>query len=381
MAIVKFSIRGPIMFADYNEKLAKLIVQYAVKVEPEDTVLIKSPINAESLVKAVYSEILQAGGYVVFVDFSFNGQQELYFKYASENQLKYVSPIKKDIITTIKKVISIYSSFNTRDLTSVPPEKKVMVAEANKELDKIFFARAGSKDLRWNLSPYPCDAFAQEANMGPLEYLEFAYHALNLHQPEPVKFWQDFERKQQNFVDILNKGSTLQITGDDTDLTLGIKGRTWENCSGHENLPDGEVFTAPIEDDVNGTIRFTYPGIFSGQEIEDIRLTFKDGKVVEFDAAKGKDLLDKIVTTIPNANVLGELAVGTNYGIQRFTKNMLFDEKMGGTVHLALGSGYPETGSKNESSIHWDILKDMKSPESKILLDGNLIYKEGKWLI
>jgi aminopeptidase len=369
------------MFADYNEKLAKLIVQYAVKVEPEDTVLIKSPINAESLVKAVYSEILQAGGYVVFVDFSFNGQQELYFKYASENQLKYVSPIKKDIITTIKKVISIYSSFNTRDLTSVPPEKKVMVAEANKELDKIFFARAGSKDLRWNLSPYPCDAFAQEANMGPLEYLEFAYHALNLHQPEPVKFWQDFERKQQNFVDILNKGSTLQITGDDTDLTLGIKGRTWENCSGHENLPDGEVFTAPIEDDVNGTIRFTYPGIFSGQEIEDIRLTFKDGKVVEFDAAKGKDLLDKIVTTIPNANVLGELAVGTNYGIQRFTKNMLFDEKMGGTVHLALGSGYPETGSKNESSIHWDILKDMKSPESKILLDGNLIYKEGKWLI
>ena len=369
------------MFADYNDKLAKLIVHYAVKVEPEDTVLIRAPTNAEPLVKAVYSEVLQAGGYVTLVDFSFNGQLELFYKYASDNQLKYVDPIKMDLIKTVKKYISLYASFNTRDLISVPPKKKVMVAEAGKEMNKIFLERAGSKDLRWNISPYPCDAFAQEANMGPLEYLEFAYHALNLHQPDPVKFWQDFEKKQQVVVDILNKGSTMQIIGEDTDLTLGIAGRPWENCSGHENLPDGEVFTAPIEDAVNGTIRFTYPGIMSGQEIEDIHLTFKDGKVVDFKAEKGLELLEEIVTTIPNANVLGELAVGTNYGIKRFTKNMLFDEKMGGTVHLALGSGYPETGSKNESSIHWDILKDMKSPGSKILLDGNMIYEEGKWLI
>ena len=369
------------MYADYNDKLAKLIVQYAVKIEPDDTVFIKGPTIAEPLIKAVYSETLQAGGNVVFVDFGFNGQQELFYKYASDKQLKYVDPIKLDLIKNIKKYINIYASFNTRELTSVPPEKKVIVAEAGKELNKIFLERAATKDLRWNLSPFPCNAFAQEANMGPLEYLDFAYHALNLHKPEPVKFWQNFEKKQQVIVDILNKGSTMQIIGEDTDLTLGIAGRLWENCSGHENLPDGEVFTAPIEDAVNGTIRYSYPGIFSGQEIEDIRLTFKDGKVVNFDAAKGKELLEKIITTIPNANILGELAVGTNYGIQRFTKNMLFDEKMGGTVHLALGSGYPETGSKNESSIHWDILKDMKSPDSKILLDGDLIYKEGKWLI
>ena len=369
------------MFSDYNEKLAKLIVQYAVKIEPEDTVIIKAPTIAEPLVKTVYRETLRAGGHVILVDLSFDGQDELFFKFASDNQLKYINPIKLDIVKTLKKYINIYASFNTRDLTSVPPEKKVMVAEAGKEMNKIFLKRASTKELRWNISPFPCNAFAQEANMGPLEYLEFAYKALNLHQPDPVKFWQDFEKKQQHIVDILNKGSSLQIIGEDTDITLGIAQRPWENCSGHENLPDGEVFTAPIEDAVNGTIRFTYPGIFSGQEIEDIRLTFKDGKVVEFDAAKGKDLLEKIVTTIPNANILGELAVGTNYGIQRFTKNMLFDEKMGGTVHLALGSGYPETGSKNESSIHWDILKDMKSSESKILLDGEMIYKEGKWLI
>ncbi len=369
------------MFSDYNEKLAKLIVQYAVKIEPEDTVIIKAPTIAEPLVKTVYRETLRAGGHVILVDLSFDGQDELFFKFASDNQLKYINPIKLDIVKTLKKYINIYASFNTRDLTSVPPEKKVMVAEAGKEMNKIFLERASTKELRWNISPFPCNAFAQEANMGPLEYLEFAYKALNLHQPDPVKFWQDFEKKQQHIVDILNNGSSLRIIGEDTDLTLGIAQRPWENCSGQENLPDGEVFTAPIEDAVNGTIRFTYPGIFSGQEIEDIRLTFKDGKVVDFDADKGKDLLKKIVTTIPNANILGELAVGTNYGIQRFTKNMLFDEKMGGTVHLALGAGYPETGSKNESSIHWDILKDMKSPESKILLDGEMIYKEGKWLI
>ncbi len=369
------------MYADYNEKLAKLVVQYAVKVEPGDTVYIKAPTVASSLVKYVYLEVIQAGGYITFVDLSFNGQDELFFKYASENQIKYVNPLKLELIKTVKKYINLYASFNTRDLTSVPPEKKVMIAEANKEINKIFLERAGSKDLMWNISPYPCDAFAQEANMGPLEYKKFAYNALNLHQPDPVQFWKDFETKQQKVVDILDKGATMQIIGEDTDLTLGIKGRIWENCSGHENLPDGEVFTAPIEDAVNGTIRFTYPGIMAGQEIEDIRLTFKEGKVVEFDAAKGKELLEKMVTTVPNADVLGELAVGTNYGIQRFTKNMLFDEKMGGTVHLALGSGYPETGSKNESSIHWDILKDMKVPGSKILLDGDVIYKEGKWLI
>ncbi|MCK5343307.1 MAG: aminopeptidase, partial [Candidatus Heimdallarchaeota archaeon] len=317
------------MFSDYNEKLAKLIVQYAVKIEPEDTVIIKAPTIAEPLVKTVYRETLRAGGHVILVDLSFDGQDELFFKFASDNQLKYINPIKLDIVKTLKKYINIYASFNTRDLTSVPPEKKIMVAEAGKEMNKIFLERASTKELRWNISPFPCNAFAQEANMGPLEYLEFAYKALNLHQPDPVKFWQDFEKKQQHIVDILNKGSSLQIIGEDTDITLGIAQRPWENCSGHENLPDGEVFTAPIEDAVNGTIRFTYLGIFSGQEIEDIRLTFKDGKVVEFDAAKGKDLLEKIVTTIPNANILGELAVGTNYGIQRFTKNMLFDEKMG----------------------------------------------------
>ena len=368
------------MYADYSEKLAKLIVNYSVDVQPDDTVYIAGQINAEELVREVYREVIQAGGNVIRVRLLFNGEMEILYKYATEKQLKYVDSLNLDLYKKVKKVIQIYSDYNTRALTNVDPEKIVIFNEARKEIDKIFLQRAANKELQWNVSPFPCDSFAQEANMGRDEYLEFAYHALNLHQPDPIQFWTKFRDEQKKIIEILNMGSEFQIIGEDTDLTLAVNGRKWINCCGDYNLPDGEVFTSPDEEGVNGTIRFTYPGIYQGREIEDVRLTFKEGKVVSFDALKGKKLLEKMLT-IENADTLGELAVGTNYGIQSFTKNMLFDEKMGGTVHLALGSGYPESGSKNESSIHWDILKDMKGSEAKILLDGEVIYQAGKWLI
>ncbi|MFW9997764.1 MAG: aminopeptidase [Candidatus Odinarchaeota archaeon] len=368
------------MYSDFSEKLASLIVNYSVKVQPGDTVLMQSPINAEPLVREIYREIIQAGGHVVRMDFSFNGQTEIFYKYASEEQLKYENPFLLEVISKATKLIAIYSEYNTKGLTNVDPEKKKIFAEARKEISRIYTTRAAKKELYWNLSPYPCDAFAQEANMGKLEYLEFVYKALNLHQPDPVKFWTKVQEDQEKITVILDKGSELRIIGKDTDLILAIEGRKWINSCGERNLPDGEVHSSAHENGVNGKIRFTYPGIYQGQEIEDIRLSFRDGMVIDYDAAKGKKLLEELLT-ISNANVLGEVAIGTNYGIQKFTKNMLFDEKMGGTVHLALGSGYPDSGSKNESSIHWDILKDMKDPGSEIRLDGEVIYREGKWLI
>ncbi len=368
------------MYADYSQKLAKLIVNYSVGVQPGDKVLINTSTNAEELTREVYREILIARGNVVRINFGFNAQEEIFYKYSSDEQLQFVDPLYVESWKQIDKMIAIYSTFNTKALTNVSPEKKTMVAKARTEITKIYLERAAKKELRWNLSPNPCNSFAQEANMGLQEYIEFAYKALNLHKDDPVEFWKKIETEQEKIVEILNKGSEMRIIGQDTDLVLGITGRSWVNCCGHENLPAGEVFTAPHEDNVNGTVRFTFPGIYQGQEIEDVKLSFKDGKVINSSAAKGDELLKKILE-IPDANILGELAVGTNYGIQTFTKNMLFDEKMGGTIHLALGSGYPETGSKNESAIHWDLLKDMKGPEAKILLDGDMIYKEGKWLI
>ncbi|MFX0015676.1 MAG: aminopeptidase [Promethearchaeota archaeon] len=368
------------MYADYSEKLAKLIVQYSVNVQPNDLVMIQAPIIAENLFREIFREILKAGGLIIREKFLFNGRDEIFYNTASDEQLKYVDELEVEYWKKADVLIAILSDYNTRALTNVSADKKVIVKEAKKEINEIYLERAAKKELKWNLSPYPCDAYAQEANMGQIEYTDFVYHAINLHQTSPLEFWQNVEKTQKKIVDILNKGSEFRIIGEDTDLILAIENRKWVNCCGHENLPDGEVFTGPHEEGVNGQIRFTYPGIYEGQEIEDVRLSFRDGKVVDFDAAKGKELLKKMLT-IKNADTIGELAVGTNYGITQFTKNILFDEKLGGTVHLALGSGYPESGSKNQSAIHWDILKDMKSEESKILLDNEIIYTAGKWLI
>ncbi|MHA1212338.1 MAG: aminopeptidase [Candidatus Heimdallarchaeota archaeon] len=368
------------MYGDFSEKLAKLVVKYAVKVQPGDLVQIRGGANADDLIREIYREALLAGGHIIHVNVGIPGTREIFFKNANDEQLKYIDSINFDLAKRITKAIYIYSSFNTRALSNIDPNKQTMFKEANREVSKIIYDRAAKGELDWSLCPYPCLALAQEASMGIDEYREFVYKALALDKEDPIAHWKNVEKEQDKIIKFLDKGKEFRIIGEDTDLTLGIEDRKWMNCCGHINLPDGEVFTAPIETAVNGTIRFSFPGIFMGQEIENIWLKFKDGQVVDFDAAKGKDLLEKVLN-MDNAKILGELAVGTNYGIQRFTKNMLFDEKMGGTVHLALGMGYPESGSKNDSPIHWDILKDMKPKGSKILLDGEVIYEEGQWKI
>ncbi|NHJ32747.1 MAG: aminopeptidase [Asgard group archaeon] len=368
------------MYGDFSEKLAKLVVQYSLNIQKGDLVTIRGAANAEDLIREIYRETIKAGGHIVRMSIGFAGFREIFFKHASEEQIKYVDDIEYDLIKKVTKSVNVFSSYNTRSLTNVNPELLTMQREATKELNAIYMKRSAEGSLDWVICPYPNLSMAQEANMGIEEYREFVYKSLALDKPDPVKHWKNVEKEQDEIIKILDKGKEFRIIGEDTDLTLGIEGRKWINCCGDFNLPDGEVFTAPIENAVNGTIRFTYPGIYMGKEVENIWLKFKDGQVVDYGAVKGKEVLEKVLE-LENAKILGELAVGTNYGIQRFTKNMLFDEKIGGTVHLALGSGYPESGSKNVSPIHWDILKDMKSKDSIILLDGEEIYKAGKWLI
>jgi aminopeptidase len=246
---------------------------------------------------------------------------------------------------------------------------------------KIYKERVAKKELRWTIVPYPCDAFAQDAEMDTDAYTEFVYKALKLDEDDPAETWRGVEQKQDKIVKYLEHVEKIHVLGEDTDLTLNVKGRPWNNSCGHNNLPDGEVFTSPIEDSINGHIRFTYPGIFQGKEIKNIYLEFEDGKVVKGTAEKGQDLLDSVLS-IENADRVGEFAVGTNYGVQKFTKNMLFDEKMGGAIHMALGRGFAKTNSENmDCVIHWDILKDMQSEDSKIIADGEVIYQAGKWQI
>jgi aminopeptidase len=363
------------------ENLAKIAVEYSLEVEKGHTVLVYGPSIAKELFQALGIVIMKAGAHPVYLP-TLEGMTELYFMNATDEQLIFVNETEKLISEKFDRVIQISADFNTRKLSKVSPEKMglYMGSPERKETIALFDKRVSEGKVKWVIVPFPCQAHAQEANMDLFSFSEFVNKSLLLDKENPIEEWRRIHREQDKIVNYLNKIEKVQVLGEETDLTLSVKGRTWENCSGQQNLPDGEVFTGPVEDSVNGKIRFTYPGIYYGQEIEDIYLEFKDGEVVNATAKKGEEILKEILK-IENANRIGEFAIGTNYGVTKFTKNMLFDEKMGGTLHCALGLGFDETGSKNKSPIHWDMLKDMKLPGSMVLADGRVIYEEGKWKI
>lgn len=359
------------------EKLAKLCVHYSVNLKPKEKVLIQGHPSAFPLINEIYKECLLSDAYPLTygnLDLTYT-----FYKYAKEHQLKFVSPFEKFLAENIDVTIRVYCDPNPKKLTNITPEKVKTHAAARKELMEIFNKRTSEGKLRWTLLPYPIRAQAQEASMSLTEYEDFVYASCLVDKEDPIAEWKKIHQRQEKICEFLNKVNEIHITGEDTDLTFNVKGRKWINCSGEENMPDGEVFTAPIENSANGTIRFTFPGIVAGREVEDIKLTFKDGKVVDASAVKGNELLQQILK-IEGANRIGEAAIGTNYAITRFTKNMLFDEKMGGTIHIALGNSYPESGGLNKSAIHWDILKDMKK-DGEIYADNELFYKNGKFLI
>lgn len=239
--------------------------------------------------------------------------------------------------------------------------------------------RTGTYDLRRNLCQFPTQAGAQEAGMSLKEYENFIFQSCYLFEDDPIQAWKNVSKMQQGIVDHLNKCSHVRYKGNDIDISFSCAGRTWINSDGKTNMPSGEVYTAPVENSVNGTIRFSYPSLYMGQEAEDVTLWVKDGVVEKWEARRGKDLLDQVFA-IPGARVFGEAAVGTNMNIQRMTKNILFDEKIGGTIHMAVGQSYPQCGGKNESSVHWDMITDM-TQGGEIYADNELIYQNGKFLI
>ncbi len=365
----------------FYQRLAKLAVNYSIGVKKDQRVVVLGPTIAEELFQALYMETLKTGGHPLLLP-SIEGDDELLFKYGSEEQLKYLDEVIKTIFKEFDCLIYIFGDYNTRRLSMVDSKSvaKHYGSQARLELNKLIDDRFLKGEYKWVGIPFPSHSVAQEANMDLFSYVEFVEKALFLDKEDPVKEWKEIEVNQEKLIKILNASEKVRVLGDDTDLEFSVKGRTWENCCGHENLPDGEVATCPVEDSVNGHIRFTYPGVYLGKEIENIYLKFENGKVTEGTADKAEDLLKEIIS-IDNADILGEFAIGTNYGITDFTKNMLFDEKIGGTIHCALGLGFPECGGKNECAIHWDILKDMRSTGSKIIADGKVIYEEGQWKI
>jgi len=366
---------------NFNERLAKLAVNYSVKVKPGDNVLIRGYEVSIDLMRQIYVESLKAGGNPR-IQVTISGTQELFYKYANDEQLVYIDPVIKKQYETVNCIINIMDDYNRKKFALINPEKMQRVNKTPEfmELMEIYKEREIKGELKWVILPNPCDSLAQEANMDLYNYRDFVTNALYLDKEDPAAEWQRVHDEQQRLIEILNTTSTIHILGEDTDISMSVKERKWLNSDGSRNLPGGEVFTSPVENSVNGHIRFTYPGIFSGKEVENIYLDVKDGKVIKAIAQKGQDLLDEVLKN-ENANIFGEFAIGTNKGIKQFTKAILFDEKIGGCIHMALGRSFPEAGGKNMSAIHWDILKNMESVNSKVLADGKVIYHAGEWKI
>jgi aminopeptidase len=366
--------------------LAKTLVQYSAKVKKEDHVAIFFQPVAIPLVREVYREVLRAGAFpnlllgldrthVEIDEFAY-----ILFTEGNEDQIKHVSPLEEIVRSEFDAFFNIRSQINTRNLSTVDPAKQSMRAKAYSELSKVFLERSAAGDLRWTLTMFPTQAYAQDAEMSLSEFEDYVYSTTYADTDDPIGAWQAIHDEQQVYVDWLKGKKNVQVKGPDADLTLSIEERTFINSDGKHNMPSGEIFTGPVEDSVNGWVRYTYPAVLSGHEVEGIELHFKEGKVVKASAKKNEDFLIKMLDTDEGSRYLGEFAIGTNKRITRFIKNILFDEKIGGTIHMAVGAGYPETGSKNMSAIHWDMICDMRDG-GQIIVDGELMYESGEFKI
>ncbi len=370
-----------LVFDAYLEKYARLLVEYSVGVRRGDSVAIRFWTEALPLARAVYREVLRRGGHPsLFIEDDVAA--EIFYEEASDEQLSFVEPSRRALYTEYDVVITLFAPSHTKNLLGIPSEKQAKRSKALEPYFTRFLQEAAEGKKRWVLAAYPTLAMAQEAGMRPLEFEEFVARAVKVTEDDPVAAWQSLSARLRRIVDeVLSKADELVFKGPGIDLTVKVGGRRWIIDDGHENMPGGEVFTGPVEDSVEGCVHFDFPSVYRGVEVEGVKLCFRKGVVVEYDAVKGRDFLEKMLSVDEGAKRLGELAFGLNYGITRATKEILFDEKIGGTIHMALGNGYPETGSKNRSAIHWDLIKDMRSPEARVYADGELIYRAGRFLI
>jgi aminopeptidase len=358
-------------------KLANVLVNYSMEIKPGQELAIYTSPLADELTLAVYGAAVKAGAHV-FVWSEVPGVTELLFEQASDEQLDHISPVRKLITETFDALLIIDAEWNTRRLSATDPARLARREEAYAPVSKTFSERAARRELRWAYTVVPTHSWAQEADMSLSDYTEFVYGAGMLNEPDPVAFWRGMEEQQQRLVAWLAGKDRLVLRGANVDLTMSVKDRPFISSSGRRNFPDGEIFAGPVENSANGWIRFSYPAIQGGREVAGIALWFEEGKVVKETASKGEDLLTALLNTDPGARHLGEVGIGTNYGIGRCTKNIAFDEKIGGTIHLAVGASYPESG-KNESGVHMDMVCDMNDAE--VTADGELFYKNGRFVV
>jgi aminopeptidase len=361
------------------QKLAEVLVHYSTGVKPGDLVIIQAEDAAIEWIEVVAGEVIKAGAHAeVLVNLPQVREQLL--KSGSEAQLLHENVVMKSALQKADVWLTAWGSRNTKANSNIDSQKLQLAMKGDGGWREIFSKRMREGALRWCGAQFPTNAEAQEAGMSLREYQDFVYGAGLLTSADPVLEWAKIQGQQEKWVNYLNGKGELRIISEHTDLKINVSGRKWVNCCGKINFPDGEIFTSPVENGVHGYITFSYPGIYLGKEIEEIYLEVRDGKVITASAKKGEDLLKALLDTDQGARYFGEVAIGTNYQIGRFTKNMLFDEKIGGTVHLAIGDALPGTGGVNHSIIHWDMLCDMHTT-GRIYADGELFYEKGRFLI
>ncbi|MGB7536920.1 MAG: aminopeptidase [Anaerolineales bacterium] len=364
------------------ENLAKILVHYSTRVKENDKVMIRGyPLDPEAtpLIAEVFREVLKAGGHP-HIAADIENIRYIFLTEASENQLLQPDIISKMVAEEYDVDIRIGCDTNTRSLTGVKPEVWKTRSRAYTEINELWSRRTASGELRWVVTRYPTHAYAQDAGMSVIEFSDIFYNSAFADSEDPLSQWKKMQADQERLVKALDGKRHVRIAGEGIDLEMSIADRKFISCHGRANIPDGEIFTGPVEDSVDGTVRFSYPCIWAGTEVGGVELVFKKGKVVKAGAEKNEGFLQEMLKTDDGAQSLGEFGIGTNNQIKRFTGNMLFDEKIGGTIHLALGNGYPESGSKNKSAIHWDMLCDMRKG-GQIFIDETLVYDSGVFTI
>ena len=366
------------------QKFAKVLVEHSARIVPGDRVLIEATTAAEPLIRELYIQILEKGGIphpmIALPGMMPFSQDDMYVTYAkTDAQLEFVPTFYKLAYDQFESRIRIHSATNTHGSSNLDGVKGGKRGKALSAITEAQFRRGAEGVFKWVTTQYPTEAYAQDANMSLQEYEDFVFGAVHTNEDDPIAFWKSVETKQQTAVDYMKGKNQVILRGPNVDLTLSVKGRTFMNSFGTFNMPDGEIYTGPVEDSVNGWVRFTYPANYGGVSVEGAEVTFSKGRVQKAQADKNQDYLLKTLDSDGGARYLGEFAIGTNFDIQRFTGQILFDEKIGGSFHIAFGAGYPETGSKNKSSIHWDMICDMRT-DSEILVDGELFYKNGQFV-
>ncbi|MDP7116494.1 MAG: aminopeptidase [Candidatus Woesearchaeota archaeon] len=346
-------------------KLAEILTNYSIVIKKGSLIEVNAAVNAAPLALEVMKNILKKGAYPK-MNVGLPGQHYTYFKYASDEQLKHFPELALYEAKKVDGSIGIGAPVNTRELTSIDPAKLSLRRKVTRPITDAFL-----KKNNWVIFQFPTNAMAQDADMSLEEFEDFVYGCCNVD-------WKAMEEKQTKLKKLMDDAETVQILAKDTDLKFSIKGRTSIKCCGTRNMPDGEVFMAPVEDTTEGHISYTYPTIMGGREIDGIKLWFEKGKVIKATATKNENFLQKMLDTDAGARYIGEFGVGTNYNITKFVKQILFDEKIGGTIHLALGMAYKEGGGKNNSALHWDMIKDLRKG-GKILFDGKVIQENGKF--